>query len=157
MSKRMIAILVLALILAFAWQATAEEIGNFFIKPNRLNVGRGAELSFNIHLFPNQPMNVSVGDPAEVYVDVDNSGTFDADESYPAMVHCTDVDGAANDIGVNVYCSDLEDNDPMVVIYSVNSIPVSDTSGNDIILYLDTFVKQGPKHWKRMPTSPNPD
>jgi hypothetical protein len=143
MSKKMIAILVLALIFVFASQAIAEEIGNFFIKPNRLNVGRNAELSFNIHLFPIQPMNVSVGDPAEVFVDVDKSGT-------------SDVDGQANDIGVNVYCLDLEDNDPDVVIYSINGIPVSDTSGNDIILNLDTFVKKGPNKFKKSIPDPDP-
>ncbi|MGB2696777.1 MAG: hypothetical protein WBD28_02825 [Candidatus Zixiibacteriota bacterium] len=156
MSKKMIAILVLALIFVFASQAIAEEIGKFFIKPNRLNVGRSAGLSFNIHLFPIQPMNVSVGDPAEVFVDVDKSGTFDADEVYAATVHCTDVDGQANDIGVNVYCLDLEDNDPNVVIYSINGIPVSDTSGNDILLYLDTFVKKGSKKFKKSIPDPDP-
>ena len=156
MSKKMIVILILALIFIFASQTIAEEIGKFFIKPNKLNVGRNAELSFNIHLFPVQPMNVSVGDPAEVFVDVDKSGTFDADEIYTAIVHCTDVDGQASDIGVNVYCSDLEDNDPDVVIYSINGIPISDTSGNDIILHLDTFVKKGPYKFKKSIPDPDP-
>jgi len=81
-------------------------------------------------------MDVSKGDSAEVYVDVDASCTFDADERYPAVVNSPSV-------VVKVYCPDLVDNDPKVAIYSINNIPISDTLGDDIVLYLDTFTPEG--------------
>jgi hypothetical protein len=43
-----------------------------------------------------------------------------------------------------------------VVNYSINGIPVSDTSGNDIILNLDTFVKKGPNKFKKSIPDPDP-
>ena len=135
------------------------EICNFFLTPKKLNVTRNAEHTFKIHLYPCDPMDVSKGDSAEVYVDVDASCTFDNDERYPAVVNSPSM-------VIKVYCPDLVDNDPKVAIYSVNNIPVSDTSGNDIVLYLDTFTPKGkgpkslatvsPDHFTLSQNHPNP-
>jgi hypothetical protein len=90
-------------------------------------------------------MAVSLGDSADVFVDVDTSGTFDEDENYLAVLSSTDVDGEALDIAIKVYVGeDLIDNDPCVAIYSINHIPVVDTLGNQIdYLCLDTFDPPG--------------
>lgn len=122
----------------------AEKICNFFLTPNKLNVTRNAEHTFMIHLQPCERMDVSEGDSAEVYVDVDSSSTFDNDERYPAVVNSPGME-------VKIYCPDLVDNDPKVAIYSVNNIRISDTSGDDIVLYLDTFTPEG-KGPKRLST-----
>ena len=116
------------------------EICKAFLTPKKLNVTRSAGHTFRLHLHPCEPMDVSAGDSAEVYVDVDASCTFDDDERYPAVV-------ISPAMVIKVYCPDLVDNDPKVAIYSVNNIPISDTSGNDIVLYLDTFTPggKGPK------------
>ncbi len=111
-------------------------ICTFFLTPKKLNVTRNAEHTFMIHLNPCDPMDVSKGDSAEVYVDVDGDDTFDNDERYPAVVN-------SSSMVIKVYCEDLVDNDPKVVIYSINDIPVSDTLGNDIVLLLDTFTPKG--------------
>ncbi len=126
----------------------AEKICKFFLTPKKLNVSRHAEHTFMIHLKPCEPMDVSKGDSAEVYVDVDGSCTFDSGERYPAVVNSPAM-------VVKVYCPDLVDNDPKVAIYGVNNIPISDTLGNDIVLYLDTFTPpgKGPK----APAAPSPD
>jgi hypothetical protein len=112
------------------------EICSAFLSPKRLNVAGGAGNSFWIHLRPCESMEVAKGDSAEVYVDVDGSDTFDDDELYPAVV-------ISPGILVKVYCPDLVDNDPKVAIYGIDDIPVSDASGNDVILYLDTFTPPG--------------
>ena len=118
----------------------AEKICKFFLTPKKLNLKRNAEHTFMIHLRPCEPMDVSKGDSAEVYVDVDGDCTFESDELYPAVVNSPSM-------VIKVYCPDLIDNDPKVGIFSVNNIPISDTLGNDIILYLDTFTPKdkGPK------------
>jgi len=56
------------------------EICNFFLTPKKLNVAGGAGHTFRIHLHACEPMDVSKGDSAKVYVDVDASDTFDDDE-----------------------------------------------------------------------------
>jgi hypothetical protein len=117
------------------YQTSRVKMCSFFLTPKKLNVGRSAEHTFMIHLHPCEPMDVSKGDSAEVYVDVDASCTFDADEQYPAVVNSPGV-------VVKVHCPDLVDNDPKVAIYSVNNIPISDTLGNDVVLYLDTFTPE---------------
>lgn len=117
---------------------------NVFLTPNKLNVGRNAEHTFKVHVYPCEPMDVSVGDTAVVYIDVDASGTFDDGEIYDAVVSSTDVDGAATDIAVKVCCPDLIDNDPFVAIYSINDIPITYPDGSDIDdLQLDTFTPNG--------------
>ena len=113
-----------------------EEICDFFLTPNKLNVTRSAEHTFMIHLDSCEPMDVSKDDSAEVYVDVDASCTFDSDERYPAVVNSPSM-------VIKVYCSDLVDNDPKVLVRSVNSILVADTLGYQIIMYLDTFTPPG--------------
>ncbi len=113
-----------------------EKICRAFLAPKKINVKGGAGHTFRIHLQPCEPMDVSKGDSAEVYVDVDASDTFDNDERYPAVVNSPAM-------LVKVYCPDLVDNDPKVAIYSVHNIPISDTLGNDIVLYLDTFTPKG--------------
>jgi uncharacterized delta-60 repeat protein len=115
-----------------------QEICNAFLSPKSLNVGKNGEHSFKIHLHPCEPMNVSQGDSAEVYVDVDADNAFDSDERYPAWVVSN---GMA--LIVNVVCPDLVDNDPKVGIFSINDIPILDSSGDDIILSLDTFTPKG--------------
>jgi len=122
-----------------------QEICNAFLTPKKLNVGKNGERTFKIHLHPCEPMNVSQGDSAEVYVDVDDDNAFDSDERYPAVV-------ISPGIVVKVFCPDLVDNDPKVGIFSVNNIPISDTSGDDIILYLDTFTPKDPKGPKTLAT-----
>ncbi len=124
------------------------EICKAFLTPKKLNVAGGAGHTFKIHLRPCESMDVSKGDSAEVYVDVDGSGTFDSDERYPAVVNSPAM-------VVRVYCPDLVDNDPKVGIYSVNNIPISDTLGNDIVLYLDTFTPKGKGHKSLAAVSPN--
>jgi len=114
------------------------EICNFFLTPKKLNVAGGAGHTFKIHLRPCEPMDVSKDDSAEVYVDVDASCTFDSDERYPAWVTSNGMV-----VMVKVFCPDLVDNDPKVAINSINNIPISDTSGNNIVLYLDTFTPKG--------------
>ncbi len=98
--------------------------------------------SFKIHLLPCEPIDVSVGDSAEVFVDVDTSGIFGSDEQYPAVVSSTDHDGAATDIAIKVFVGkDLIDNDPAVAIYSVAGLAIVDSNGNEIDhLQLDTFT-----------------
>ena len=124
------------------------EMCNFFLTPKKLNVERNAEHSFMIHLRPCEPMDVSKGNSAKVYVDTDASGDFDNDERYPAVVNSPSM-------VIKVYCPDLVDNDPKVVIYSVNNIPISDTLGNDIVMYLDTFIPKGKGPKSLAATSPN--
>jgi len=133
------------------------EICDFFLTPKKLNVERNAEHTFMIHLRACESMDVSKGDSAEVYVDVDGSCTFDNDERYPAVVNSPSM-------VIKVYCPDLVDNDPKVGIYSVNNIPISDTLGNDIVMYLDTFAPKGkgpkttvsPDQFTLGQNSPNP-
>ena len=117
-------------------------VDKVFLTPNKLNVKRSAEHEFKIHVYPCKPMDVSVGDEALVYVDVDGSETFDDDEQYEAIVSSTDVDGAATDIAIKVYVPDLIDNDPMVAIYDINGIPILYQDGSEIDdLQLETFSK----------------
>lgn len=117
-------------------------VDKVFLTPNKLNLKRKAEHEFKIHVYPCKPIDVSVGDAALVYVDVDGSCTFDEDEMYEAVVSSTDVDGAATDIAIKVYGLVLQDNDPMVAIYSINGIPVLYHDGSEIDdLQLDTFSK----------------
>jgi hypothetical protein len=127
------------------------EICDAFLTSRRVNVDSGPRArpdpghnwrhDFKIHVIPCEPMDVSVGDSADVFVDVDTSGTFDEDEDYLAIVSSTDIDGGALDIAIKVYIGeDLVDNDPCVALYSINHIPVVDTLGNEIdYLCLDTF------------------
>jgi len=119
----------------------AEIICNAFLTPDKLNVMRCAEHSFKVHVYPCEPMDVSVGDTAEVYVDLDNNGNFDDYENYLAIVSSTDSDGNATDIAVKVYDVPLTaEIDPYVAIYSINNIPIVDTAGNSIdYLRLITF------------------
>jgi len=129
----------------------ADVICGAFLTPKRVNVHRGPlakpnpghswKHDFKIHIIPCEPMAVSVGDSADVFLDVDTSGTFDEDENYLAVLSSTDVDGEALDIAIKVYIGeDLVDNDPCVAIYSINHIPVVDTLGNQVdYLCLDTF------------------
>jgi hypothetical protein len=128
-----------------------------FLTSRRINVGHGPwakpdpgynsnwRHDFKIHIIPCDPMDVSVGDSADVFVDVDTSGTFDEDENYLAIVSSTDIDGEALDIAIKVYIGEeLIDNDPCVAIYSINNIPIVDTLGNQIdYLCLDTFDPHG--------------
>jgi len=66
-------------------------------------------------LLPCEPLDVSVGDEAVVFVDVDANGMFDNDEQYEAVVSGTDLDGNAEDIAIKVFAwEDLVDNDPLV-------------------------------------------
>jgi hypothetical protein len=117
------------------------EICNAFLTPDKLNVMRSAEHSFKVHVYPCEPMDVSVGDTAEVYVDLDDNGNFDDYEDYLATVSSTDSDGNATDIAVKAYNVPLtEEIDPYVAIYSINNIPIVDTAGNPIdYLQLITF------------------
>ena len=94
-----------------------------------------------IYLRPCEPMDVSTGDLAEVFVDVDGSGTFDSDERYQAVVSGTDVNGAATEIAMKVYVEcDLIDNDPHVAIYAVGGLGLVDSDENPIdYLQVDTF------------------
>jgi hypothetical protein len=119
----------------------AVEICNAFLTPDKLNVMRDAVHSFKVHVYPCEPMDVSVGDTAEVYVDLDDNGNFDEYENYLAIVSSTDSDGNATDIAVKVYDVPLtEEIDPYVAIYSINNIPIVDTLGNPIdYLQLITF------------------
>jgi len=118
----------------------SELICKAFLTPDRLNVMRDPEHAFKIHVYPCDSMDVSVGDSAEVYVDIDTSGSFDEGEKYEGKVSSTNLDGSATDIAIKVYCPDIVDNDPAVAIYSINSIPVVDTSDNQIdYLHLETF------------------
>jgi len=126
-----------------------------FLTPKRVNVHRGPlakpnpghswKHDFKIHIIPCEHMDVSVGDSADVFVDVDTSGSFDGDENYLAIVSSTDVDGEALDVAIKVYVGeDLIDNDPCVAIYSINHIPIVDTLANQIdYLCLDTFDPSG--------------
>ncbi len=108
-------------------------VDKVFLTPKKLNVGRKAEHSFKVHVYPSQPIDVSVGDEAQVYVD---------DVEYPAIVSSTDEDGAATDIAIKVYVGDgLEDINPTVAIYTVNGINIAYADGSDIDdLVLDTFT-----------------
>ena len=119
-------------------------IDEAFLTPKKLNLKEEAEHSFKIHIYPSEPMDVHVGDEAEVYVDVDGSEVFGENEGYLAVVSSTDVDGEALDIAIKVYCDDLVDNDPGVAIYSINDIDIvySDELGAGSIedLVLDTFL-----------------
>lgn len=126
------------------------EICDAFLTPEAVRIGSATSAgaiprerhSFKIHLMPCEPMDVRVGDSAEVYVDVDGSGTFDDDELYAAVVSSTDVDGAATDIAIKVFCGDdLVDNDPQVAILSVAELTVADDERNAIdYLQLNTFT-----------------
>ncbi|MFQ6031793.1 MAG: T9SS type A sorting domain-containing protein [Candidatus Zixiibacteriota bacterium] len=116
-------------------------ICNVFLTPDKLNVKRDPEHSFKVHVYPCEPMDVSVGDTAEVYVDVDDDGNFDEDY-FLAIVSSTDVDGEATDIAVKVYDVSplVAEIDPHVAIYSINNIAIVDTLGNPIdYLKLNTF------------------
>lgn len=53
-----------------------------------------AEHSFKIHVYPSEPIDVSVGDEAEVTVNGDD---------YSAVVSSVDAPGAATDIAIKVY------------------------------------------------------
>ncbi len=113
-----------------------EKICRASLAPKKINVEGGAGHTFMIHLHPCERMDVSKGDSAEVFVDVDASNSFDDDERYPAVVN-------SPGILVKVYCPDLVDNDPKVTICSIDNIPISDASGTSIILDLDTFTPPG--------------
>jgi len=107
-------------------------VDKVFLTPNMLNVKRNAEHEFMIHVHPCMPMDVSVGDPAEVWVE--------SHDGYEAIVSGTDVDGAATDIAIKVYVPGLQDNDPMVAIFSIKGIPVLYHDGSEIDdLQLETF------------------
>jgi hypothetical protein len=109
-------------------------VDKVFLTPNKLNVKRKAEHEFKIHVYPCKPIDVSVGDPAEVWVEY-----YDG---YEAIVSSTDCDGAATDIAIKVYGLVLQDNDPKVAIYSINGIPVLYQDGSEIDdLQLETFSK----------------
>lgn len=112
---------------------SAISVCNVFLTPKKVNVNRNTEHSFKVHVYPCEAMNVSVGDEAEVTVNC---------VPYDAIVSSTDVDGAATDIAIKVYMGDaLEDNDPTVAIYSINSIAISYPDGSDIDdLVLNTFT-----------------
>jgi hypothetical protein len=124
-----------------------------FLTAKKINIGAGyaakpfpvdnpkGKHDFKIHIIPCEPMNVSVGDSADVFVDADKSGSFDNDENYLAIVSSTDLDGQATDIAIKVYMGkDLINNDPCVAIYSINNIPIVDSLCNKIdYLCLETF------------------
>jgi len=114
----------------------------FRAAPRNSDVRGRRSHSFKIHLLPCDLMDVSVGDSAEVFVDVDASGEFDNDEQYPAVVSSTDRDGEATDIAIKVFVGeDLIDNDPLVAIWSVGGHAIVDADGNPIdYLQLDTFT-----------------
>lgn len=111
-------------------------VDKVFLTPNKLNVKRKAEHEFKIHVYPCKPLDVSVGDPAEVWVE--------GYDEYEAIVSSTDVDGAATDIAIKVYVQNLGDTDPMVSIYSINGIPILYHDGSEIEdLQLYTFTPKG--------------
>jgi len=120
---------------------TGATVCNAFLTPDKLNVMRDPEHSFKVHVYPCEPIDVSVGDTAEVYVDLDDNGNFDEYESFLAIVSSTDSDGNATDIAVKVYDVPLtEEIDPYVAIYNINNIPIVDTLGNPMdYLQLITF------------------
>jgi hypothetical protein len=129
---------------AMSWASACPgtvEICNAFLTPKNLNVMRSAEHSFKVHVYPCEAMDVSVGDTAEVYVDLDDNGNFDEYENYLTIVSSTDSDGAATDIAVKVYDVPVSaDVDPYVAIYGINNTPIVDTAGNSIdYLQLITF------------------
>ncbi|MCK4821761.1 PQQ-binding-like beta-propeller repeat protein, partial [bacterium] len=111
-------------------------VDKVFLTPNKLNVKRKAEHEFKIHVFPCKPIDVSVGDAAEVWVE-----GYDQYE-YEAVVSGTDCNGAATDIAIKIYGLVLTDNSPKVAIFSINGIPVLYHDGSEIDdLQLDTFSK----------------
>lgn len=112
-----------------------------FLTPDKLNVMRSAEHSFKVYMYPCEPMDISVGDTADVYIDLDNNGNYDSYENYLAIVSSTDSNGVATDIAVKVYDVPLVDEiDPFVAIYSINDFPIVDSLGNPIdYLQLNTF------------------
>jgi len=129
------------------------EVCDAFLTPDKLNVMRSAEHSFKVHVYPCDPMDVSVDDTAEVYVDLDNNGNFDEYENYLAIVSSTDLDGEAKDIAVKVYDVPLTAQiNPYVAIYSINNIPIVDTAGNSIdYLQLITFSPHKPATQSALP------
>lgn len=124
-----------------------EGVCDVFLTPKKVSVTKKSEHSFKIHVYPCEPLDVSVGNFAVVFVDTDGSGTFDENEQYNAFVSSTDVDGEATDIAVKVYVGDdLIDNDPKVTILSINYICLVDINGNKIdYLILNTFTPKGKK------------
>jgi|GEM_PF-1968630 len=88
--------------------------------------------SFNIHLTFCEPIDVSVGDSARVFIDVDESWTFDTDEQYLAAVSSTGGD-MVRDITISVVVGDdLQINDARVAIYSVAEINLADEARHRI-------------------------
>jgi len=104
--------------------------------------GVNVKHDFKLHLLPCEPMDVSIGDSAEVFVDTDKDGSFEVDEEYPAVVSSTDSNGYASDIAIKVFIGeDLINNDPCVAINSVNDVLIVDTLEHKIdYLCLNTFT-----------------
>lgn len=159
-------------VLVLKYVQLAHEICNAFLTAKKVNVGPGdaakpspgsgnaqVKHDFKIHIIPCEPMDVSVGDSADVFVDADKSGTFDEDENYLAIVSSTDLDSQATDIAIKVYIGeDLINNDPCVAIYSINNIPIVDTLGNPIdYLCLNTFDPHDPYDGNKSQVSEFPE
>jgi|GEM_PF-4508622 len=97
------------------------------------NPGFVAPDRFFLYLTACRRIAVSCGDPAEVFVDFDANGTFDADELYPAQVTCVDRRLYARQITIAVTTGrDMIENHPSVMVASINSIGVTDENGETV-------------------------